>query len=228
MDDEMRIKRNHKNAGYILLLLLLIFVLIGMWFVIKPRKVKEEFVQDINNPPWQQWEKIQKQLTQGGLGTPDPQQPQITEVMMLKTELFENKRGRGTIVLRFNPDLSIEGTWLDKFYIDPNKSREFELSDCSIKGFLIPDETYADIEKTNEPNNVYFLAKGRFLLVDYNYETNKTDKIEGYIYISGWLLPDWTIRDGQAIMTSDTERLRMFYFKAKAGKMSLNRLLGLP
>ncbi len=218
--------RNNNRSGYILLFLLVVAVLIlfGVMFGFKVRSgkaVKMEGVPEINNPPWQQWEKIWGQLARGGLGAPDSLQPKIIETMAIKTLLFENKRDRGVIILKFNPDLSIEGAWTDSFYIDPNHSREFDLAECVIKGYLVPDETCADVEKRTEPNNIYFLARGKFTLVDYNHEINKTRAIKGYIYLSGWLLPDFMIRDGQAVMTSEDEHLRMFDFTGKAEKMSV-------
>ena len=63
-------------------------------------------------------------------------------------------------------------------------------------------------------------------MVDYNYENNKVDKLKGDIYISGRLSPDFTIQAGQAIMTSEDEHFRSFYFSGKIEKMDIRKMFG--
>lgn len=221
MEDNLRMTRNHRCGGYILLLMLLVVILLGMIFFFKASRgygVKGEDGQEFKNPPWQQWRVIQKRLARGGLGKPDSQQPQITENMEISAQILEKQGDRGTIMLRFNPDYTIGGSWWGTFFADPNKSREFQLAECVIKGYFIPDETYAGVEKRTEPAKIYFLAKGFFMLVDYE-KDGRTIKLTGDIYLSGWLLPDYTIQQGQAIMTSDKKHFRSFDFTGKAEKM---------
>jgi hypothetical protein len=233
MERNLVMARSHRRGGYILILMLLVVVVLGVVFYYKSLSssgINLENGQEFKNPPWQQWKKIEKRLAEGGLGAPDSQQPKITDAVAIKTSLFEiqgeKRSDRGTIILKFNPDYAINGTWSDKFFIDQNRDREFELSQCVIKGHFVPDETFAEIEKRNEPNEIYFLAKGTFVLVDYNYKNKTTSALKGDIYLSGWLLPDYTVRDGQAFMTSKKESVRVFTFAGKAGKMGV--ILGLP
>jgi len=46
--------------------------------------------------------------------------------------------------------------------------------------------------------------------------------------VSGWLLPDFSVQQGQAVMTSDKEHFSSFDFSGKAEKMAINKILGLP
>jgi hypothetical protein len=227
MENNCRIRQNHRNAGYILLLMLLAVVLMGVFVAFKSQRgygVKIEAGPELKNPPWNQWQKIRKHLARGGLGTPDSQQPQISEDIGLTAPLFEDEKGRGTLTLVFRPDYTVKGSWQGKFFVDPNRSREFELAVCKIDGYLIPDETYVGVGKRSEPEKIYFLSKGNFILVDYNEELHRTTKLSGSIFVSGWLLPDYTIQQGQAIMTSDEEHFKLFTFSGKA-ENTMNRLL---
>jgi hypothetical protein len=221
MKNNCRTIQNHRNAGYILLLMLLVVVLMGVFFTFKSWRghgVKMEDGQELKNPPWKQWQDIQKYLARRGLGKPASQQPHISEGIGLTAPLFEDKNERGTITLIFRPDCTIKGSWQGRFFVDPNRNREFELAACEIKGYLIPDETYVGVEKRNEPEKIYFLSKGFFVLVDYNGATNRTNKLSGFIFVSGWLLPDYTIQQGQVVMTSDEEHCKLFTFSGKAEK----------
>ncbi len=221
----MRVTQNHRSDGYILLLMLLAVILLGMFFSYKAWRghgVKTQTGQELKNPPWRQWKNIRKCLARGGFGKPDSQQPQIAEIIGLRENLFEGQDERGTIVLMFYPDYTIKGTWQGTFFIDPNRSREFQLADCEIKGYLIPDETDVGVAKKTEPGKIYFLSKGFFMLVDYNSQTRKTNKLTGDLYVSGWLLPDLSIQQGQAVMTSDKEHFKLFDFSGKAEKMDIN------
>jgi hypothetical protein len=219
MENNCRTIRNHRNAGYILLLMLLVVILMGVFFTFKSWRghgVMMEGGQELKNPPWHQWHGIEKYLARGGLGKPASQQPKISEAMEFTAPLFENQSERGTITLLFSPDCTIKGGWQGRFFVDQNRTREFELFECRIKGYLIPDETYVGMEKRSDPNNIYFLSKGVFTLVDYN--GARTTKLSGLLYVSGRLLPDYTIQNGQAIMTSDEEHCKLFTFSGKAEK----------
>ena len=167
----LRMARNHRRGGYILLLMLLAVILLGMFFSYKAWRghgVNVDSGQELKNPPWRQWKNIQKHLARGDLGKPASQQPQITETMEMSAQLLEKQNDRGEIILRFKPDYTVEGSWDGTFFIDPNKSREFQLADCVIKGYFIPDETYVGVEKKTEPDRIYFISKGFFILVDYD------------------------------------------------------------
>ena len=221
MENNCRKIQNHRNAGYILLLMLLAVVLMGVFFTFKSWRshgVKMEDGRELKNPPWKQWRDIQKYLVRGGLGKPASQQPQISEAIELTAPLFEDKNERGTITLMFYPDCTIKGSWGGKFFVDPNRTREFDLVSCRIEGYLLPDETYVGVEKRDEPEKIYFLSRGLFMLVDYNGATYRTNKLSGLVFVSGWLLPDYTIQQGQVIMTSDKEHCKLFTFSGKAEK----------
>lgn len=227
MENNCCTRQNHRNAGYILLLMLLAVVLMGVFFTFKSWRgygVKIEDGRELENPPWKQWQKIQKYLARGGLGTPDSQQPQISEGIGLTAPLFEDENGRGTIALAFRPDCTIKGSWQGRFFVDPNRSREFELAACKINGYLIPDETYVGVRNRSEPEKIYFLSKGNFILVDYNGALHRTTKLSGSIFVSGWLLPDYTIQQGQVIMTSDEKHCKLFTFSGKAEKVAAGLL----
>ena len=213
--------QNHRCAGYILLLMLLAVILLGMFFSYKAWRghgVNVDSGEELKNPPWRQWYNIQKHLARGDLGKPTSQQPKITEIMSIEAPLLEKQDERGMIILRFDPDYTIEGAWDGTFFADPNRSREFQLVECKIKGYLVPDETCLDVEKRNDPAKIYFLSKGFFILIDYDRQNRKTLKLTGDIYVSGWLLPDLSIQQGQAVMTSDKEHFRSFDFSGRAKK----------
>ena len=112
MEDNLRMTRNHRSAGYILLLMLLAVILLGMIFSYKAWRghgVKVDSGEELKNPPWQQWRNIQKHLARGDLGKPASQQPQITETWNWMHSFSKIRMKEGQLSLRFNPDYTIEG-----------------------------------------------------------------------------------------------------------------------
>jgi hypothetical protein len=227
MEGNPRTTQAHRCGGYILLIGLLVVVILGLILYYKSfigHGIETDTGQELKNPPWRQWHNIQKYAARNGLGKPASEQPKITEPMVLSAQLLENQGERGTITLMFRPDYTIKGTWQGSYSVGPNKAREYELTICKFEGYLVPDETHADLEKRDNPAKIYFLSKGFFMLVEYNNENRKVDKISGDIYVSGWLIPDYTIQQGRVIITSDKKHFKSFDFSGKAGKMGMKSL----
>ena len=227
MEGNLTTIQAHRCGGYILLIGLLLVVILGLIFYYKSfvgPGIEADTGQKLKNPPWQQWKNIQKYLARDGLGKPASEQPRITGSMVLSAQLLENQNERGTITLMFHPDCTIEGNWRGSYSIGPNKAREYELTVCKFEGYLVPDETRLDIEKRDDPAKIYFLSKGFFMLVEYDNKNHKVDKISGNIYVSGWLVPDYTIQQGRVIITSDKKHFKSFSFSGKAEKIDTKNL----
>ncbi|MBN1786847.1 MAG: hypothetical protein JW806_00455 [Sedimentisphaerales bacterium] len=155
-----------------------------------------------------------------------PQQPKITEHLGLSATLFKEQDKRGTIILEFFSDYTIEGDWLGSYYSDPNKTKELDLKG-EFKGYIIPDATRAGLDISNDPNKIYFLSYGTFVGVEYDNKGDRPRKVMGIIYVSGWLGPDYTIHQGQVVTTYNEKRFKLFTFSGKAEKLKSGTLRSL-
>lgn len=208
-----------RGRGYVLLLWLFLIFATGMFFyyfrLVSPG-IELDTGQKDKNPPWQQWAKIEKRLARGGLGQLDSKQLQFKEPLMLTADLFEGQNNRGTIAMLIDPNGIVKGQWSGTFR--PSSTLEHEVIVCRFKGYLDPKEIPADSQQA-EPAKIYFLTKGTFLIVEYNYDNNRVRNVVGRIYVSGWLGSDHNVK-GKATITSDDKHFKSFEFSSQA------RLLG--
>lgn len=223
------IKQNRRQGGYAMLLGLFIVLFIGVIYYYK------SFIgpgldittgEKLKNPPWKQWYNVRKNMARSGLGKPTADNPEINEPMGLVATLFEGKDERGTISLMFDPNYTIEGGWGGTYSVGPNKAKEYDLGFCKIRGYLVPNEACLNVKSQHNPGEVYFIATGVFIMVEYNNEKGKGTaiKLSGDIYVTGWLAPDYTINRAQAFITSDQKHFKLCTFSGKAEKFEARGL----
>ncbi len=224
----MSFLRSRKNGGYVLLLSLLVVVVLGMIFyytAVRGPGVDLNTGEELANPPWQQWKKVEKYLRRNGLGELTSQQLEITESMGLGAEIYDGKDGKGVISLVFKTDYTVKCSWAGTFFVDADKEIEHQIAGSKIEGYLVPDETLLDIENEYGHEYTYFLAEGSFMAIEYN--KSNVRRVSGFIYVSGWLAPDLTVEQGEVTITSDNKRFKQFTFSGKAGKIDMPNIEGL-
>jgi hypothetical protein len=83
---------------------------------------------------------------------------------------------------------------------------------ANFKGNIDPSKIYSD-EDGEDPSKLYFITRGKYLTLETNYETNKVRKINGQIYVVGWLTSEFTAF-GQIHMTPNKKTQRIYKWAA--------------
>lgn len=211
------------RGGYAMILGIFVCLLIGMLFYYRSLVgpgIDIDTGEKIKNPPWKQWHNLQKLVEREKLGKPFPIHPKIVEKIGLLSILHEGQDERGGISLIFDSNYCIAGEWGGTYSVGPNKAKEFQIGLCKIKGHFIPYPARIKVKEEHKTDEIYFLAKGLFVMVEYNNEKGGgVRKVSGEIYVKGWLAPDFTIQRGQAVLTSDNKHFQTFTYEGKAEKI---------
>lgn len=85
---------------------------------------------------------------------------------------------------------------------------------ADFKGNIDASKIYSD-ESGEDFSLLYFIAKGKFVILKSNTETNKTRDIKGSIYITGWLDTEYNAT-GEIIITVNKREFEVFSWSAKA------------
>jgi hypothetical protein len=215
------VRAKTKNDGFVLLLGLLLVVVIGaiMYYSrISSPGFDIATGGKIENPPWQQWHKLQRRLEKDDLGELDRDQPPIKENLIVEADVFENKKDRGSIYFGINKDMTIQGQWTGEFWAD--EDIEHQVMMCDFKGYLDPQQTFED-ENGEDYSKLYMLTKGRFMILESNDDNGKVRNVSGYIFITAWMDADYNIK-GNVVLTSDEKHCKTFDFstKPKEGRMA--------
>lgn len=204
-----------ERPGYVLLLCLLLLVVFGTLFWYKrshgPAYQMGKGKSDIE-VPWRQWHKIQVRLRKGPLGPPTAEQPQVSKALSVAAKPNEDTQQRGQMKLFILPDGTVEGGWYGQFNI--SKEVDFQVMGCQFKGLVDPEQVYSD-EQGEDPSRLFFIAKGRFTILETNDDSGKVRKLSGNIYVRGWLGLD-NLMEGEIILTADEKSFFLYTWKGKA------------
>ena len=135
---------------------------------------------------------------------PKSPKPVLTEPVTLQAEAMLDDMPRGTVVMTFKTDGRMEAVW-ETAYAHGDKS--YTIS-AAMSGNVVVKKTYTDEAGTKDKSRLFFVAKGRYekhtLANDAPLSTEK-----GTVWISGWLMPDWTI-DGFVSMHQTTDWVAVY------------------
>lgn len=119
------------------------------------------------------------------------------------------------------PDGSIEGGWSGQYYKKPKIN--FDIMSGGFEGKICPGMVYRD-EKGDDPTKLYFIAKGKFLIAETDFDKNTLFHRSGDVYVRGCLNRDHSAT-GTVTITSDEKISEEFEWKAagpsKSGILTL-------
>jgi hypothetical protein len=198
--------RGQRNRpAYALLLSLLLAVVIGIviyYFALSTPMDRETARKQKQSPdkyPWVEEFRLRKHGKEAQ-ERPSAKQPNIREAILLEAEVKEKGKNRGTIQMIIRPDGTIEGTWLADYRTRVPKI-DYTVINAKFKGNTDPSKIYKN-ENGEDPTKLYIITKGNFLILETNFETGKARNLVGYIYVTGWIGPDYSAF-GQLHITSD-------------------------
>lgn len=146
---------------------------------------------------------------------PWPEQPSIEKIIEYDTNAYLDKYPRAEIGIALYPDGTVAGRWYGLY----NKTRQInvQIMGGDFQGNIDPSCIYQEGEDDEDPSKLYFIAKGKFLLLKTNYEDNKVNNQAGDIYVTGWLDSDYKIM-GKITITSNKKYFEVFTYEASTFK----------
>ena len=136
-------------------------------------------------------------------------------------KVWEQGEERGQILVAIHPDGTVEGGWgADYDSISPRMHRSVIKGD--FKGNTNPSKIYTG-EEGEDQSKLYFITKGKYLILETNFETSKVRKIIGNIYVVGWLSPDLSAF-GRVHITPDKKTQEIYEWEAVGTKVRLDWL----
>jgi len=202
--------RLHQKRGAVILLCLLVLVVVGAlyWFKnaygpVHPMGSSESDIE----VPWRQWDEIQTRVQDGQPpGGPHGDQLQLPQPLTIVTSPVEDGQRRGELNFAINPGGQVYGQWTGQFHI--SKEVDYQIMGCKFEGLTDPEQLYSD-EQGDDPSRLFFIAKGRFIILETNDGNGKVRNLMGHVYIRGWLRRDHAI-SGELFLTTDEKNFLLY------------------
>jgi len=215
-----------KNKGFALLFLLLgvIVMIVGYYLVMNPKPNSDSLQAQKQEPekyPWVEKNRI-KQKTED-IRKPEPEQPQIEKAIIYRAAVKKDNDKRGVVLIKVDPTGLVEVRWGGS-YMTAKPRMEFQVISSSATGNIDPSKIYED-EVNIDYEKLYIITKGRFSILETNYENGKVRKTSGLLYLTGWLDKKQQIK-GYVSITSDKNNVKVFDYIAE--KTNLMFLPGKP
>jgi len=194
------------TSGAVLLIMVLLIVVLGVLFWFDPFIL---FSEKDPNLPWNQMDRIVKRSEK--VPAPSKDQPSITKPLEFKADAKIGDEKRGKIVMVLGTDGRIEGGWTGEFY--PRSNVHYQLMGCEFEGNIDPSKIYED-QTGQDTSKLSFITKGWFIILETDYDTGKVRKVQGYIYLTGWLDNEYNAQ-ADVTVTSDKKSYKTFSWRAK-------------
>jgi hypothetical protein len=169
------------------------------------------------NLPWNQEFRLVEGREQ--VRAPSGEQPQLTKSLKFEAPAMKEGSKRGNIRMSIRRSGRIAGMWTGEFYPEPNVNHA--LLGCTFEGNIDPSNVYQD-EGGPDPSKLYFITRGKFIILSNNRVTGKTKKVAGHIYLTGWLDCEHNAT-ADVIITQNKKSYQRLSWKAKGQEG-----LGLP
>ena len=109
-----------------------------------------------------------------------------------------------------------QGGWGGDY--EPRPNVHWQVMGSEFTGNIDPSKIYKD-NYGEDRSQLYFITKGKFIILETNSETRKVRSVKGHIYVTGWLDTEYNAT-GEIIITSDKKSYKTFSWQAE-GKEGL-------
>lgn len=156
---------------------------------------------DPNAMPWEEHHLIRSEALVG-YGLHQRQKRSAGQLKFARTVYFEANVGfgqenRGRMEFGIGSDGSIRGSWSAGFTTGSPQVHYTALEEIvgrytsnTFKGNVAPSKVYEG-ERGPDESMLYLIARGDFLLSVRDTQDNKTDRMSGELYLTGWLNSDY-------------------------------------
>jgi len=194
------------RSGVVLLLTLLVIVVVCglLWF--EPSALFRKSDPEL---PWNQESRLVG--PKGQVAKPIEQQPKIEEFISLKTETQHKGRECGEVSFLVKPNGRIEGGWSGEF--NPREDTNYMVMGAGFKGNIDPSKIYSD-DSGEDRSKLFFIAKGKFLIVETDEKKKNVRKAVGDIYVTGWIDSQYKVT-GELLITSNKRTFEKYLWQGK-------------
>jgi hypothetical protein len=218
VNDNMPMQNTHlkvplqsKHSGYALLLMLLIIVVICGLIWLDPSALFQKRRDSSGELlPWKEHFRLLKPGQE--CKEPSEEQAAIEHTLIFTTEAKQEDEPRGEIHLMIRANGRIEGSWGAEY--NPRPQLNYLVMGANFKGNIDPSKIYSD-EYGEDQSKLYFIAKGKFLILESRLESGRVRSVKGHIYVTGWLDPDYNAT-GRITITSDKRSFERFTWQVQA------------
>ena len=134
-------------------------------------------------------------------------QPQLTDTLRYKAQVEQGGQPRGEINVLIYPDGTVKGVWNGE-YDRPDDVHCLVMA-ASFTGNIDPSKRFVK----RDPSKLYFITAGTSTLVETNLSTSRDSSISSFIYVRGWLDPNYAII-GELIITENKKTYETFSWDA--------------
>jgi hypothetical protein len=146
---------------------------------------------------------------------PNEGQPKILDNLGFEGALEENGEVKGGVDMFILTDGRIKGVWAGKYNPEPDIT--WEVVGSRFKGNIDSTKIYSD-KDGEDPNKLYFIAKGDSLILVTNSKTDKIKTANGLLYVTGWLDNEYNAV-GKVTITSDKKTYWEYSWQSEGEKV---------
>lgn len=165
--------------------------------------------------PWNEEKRLVKADEE--VKQPGQEQPEISDNMVFTAEATQDGTARGKIQLFILTDGRIKGGWGGEY--KPSPEITWEVVKAGFEGNIDPSKIYGD-ETGEDPTKLYFITRGRFIILETNSQTHIVRTRKGRIYVTGWLDREYKAV-GKIIITSDKKSYREYLWQGEGMKVGI-------
>lgn len=203
-----RLSRANRSGAVLILMLLLIVVFCALIWLDPMALIKGSG----SGMPWDE----EFRLVRPGEEVQQPKegQPKILDNLCFPAKIVEDGEVSGGVGLYILTDGRIKGVWEGVY--KPRPEMTWEVFGSRFKGNIDPSKIYSD-EDGEDPTKLYFIAKGRFLILETNSKTGRIRTAKGGIYVTGWVDDEYNAI-GKVTVTSDKKSYKEYCWQGKGEK----------
>lgn len=202
------------RGGYVLLLLLLLGVVVGVIvfymsgnFTGMPETDSQGRVMP--------WKKADNLIVKNQALEPTAEQVKISKDIYYGSDVREDTSDRGTVSLQINPDGSVFGRWAGTYR---DGQVDYDVMGGDFAGNIAPSEEYLDENGSRDASKLYFITKGKFILLITDNKSGRVHQASGYIYVDGWIAKNYSVSGRLTIALSGKEYKIFTYTSAAPTK----------
>jgi len=193
-DTKSRRRRQPERSGIALIIMVLLIVVFGVIIWLDPMSLMKG---SDSGMPWSEEDRIVRPDEE--VKQPKQEQPEILHNLRFSAKAFQSNELRGGIEMYILTDGRVRGGWGGAY--KPKPEITWEVAGASFKGNIDPSKIYST-EDGEDRSKLYFIAKGKFLILETNSATGIVRNLKGRIYVTGWL-DDEYIAKGKVVLTSN-------------------------
>jgi hypothetical protein len=160
----------------------------------------------------------------GEVKQPKDGQPKISDNLVFAGAMVENGEVKGEVGVFILTDGRIKGVWTSKYNPEPDIT--WEVMGSRFNGNIDPTKIYSD-KDGEDPRKLYFIAKGKALIMVTDSKTDKIKTATAAIYVTGWLDNEYNAV-GKVTITSDKKTYWEYYWQSIGKKTEMVPDFGRP